>query len=73
MTKIAIDARELRQSTGRYVERLIHYLQQIDHADDHERRADAGEPAPGQVVVAVEQHREREQQKDDAECERNVA
>lgn len=31
---IAIDARELRTSTGRYVERLIHYLQQIDN--DHE-------------------------------------
>lgn len=27
---IAIDARTLRTSTGRYVERLIHYLQQID-------------------------------------------
>jgi glycosyltransferase involved in cell wall biosynthesis len=29
--KIAIDARELRTSTGRYVERLLHYLQEIDH------------------------------------------
>ena len=28
--RIAIDARELRTSTGRYIERLIHYLQQID-------------------------------------------
>ena len=28
MTKIAIDARELRTSSGRYVERLLHYLQQ---------------------------------------------
>jgi len=27
---IAIDARELTASTGRYVERLIHYLQEID-------------------------------------------
>ncbi len=27
---IVIDARELRTSTGRYIERLIHYLQQID-------------------------------------------
>jgi glycosyltransferase involved in cell wall biosynthesis len=30
MKHIAIDARELRTSTGRYVERLLHYLQQID-------------------------------------------
>jgi len=35
MTNIVIDARELRQSTGRYVERLIHYLQQIDHDHDY--------------------------------------
>ena len=35
MTKIAIDARELRQSTGRYVERLIYYLQQIDNDHDY--------------------------------------
>ena len=30
MQKIVIDARELRTSTGRYVERLLHYLQEID-------------------------------------------
>lgn len=35
MSTIAIDARELRTSTGRYVERLIHYLQQIDHEHDY--------------------------------------
>lgn len=28
--KIVIDARELRTSTGRYIERLLHYLQQLD-------------------------------------------
>ncbi len=28
---IVIDARELRTSSGRYVERLLHYLQKIDH------------------------------------------
>jgi glycosyltransferase involved in cell wall biosynthesis len=33
MSKIVIDARELRTSSGRYVERLIHYLQEIDR--DH--------------------------------------
>jgi glycosyltransferase involved in cell wall biosynthesis len=33
--KIAIDARELRTSTGRYVERLLHYLQQIDITHDY--------------------------------------
>jgi glycosyltransferase involved in cell wall biosynthesis len=31
MKTILIDARELRTSSGRYVERLLHYLQQIDH------------------------------------------
>jgi glycosyltransferase involved in cell wall biosynthesis len=34
MKKIVIDARELRTTTGRYVERLLHYLQQVD--DQHE-------------------------------------
>ncbi len=33
--KIVIDARELRTSTGRYVERLLNYLQQIDTAHDY--------------------------------------
>lgn len=33
--KIVIDARELRTSTGRYVERLLHYLQQIDQENDY--------------------------------------
>lgn len=33
--KIAIDARSLRGSTGRYVERLLHYLQEIDHTNDY--------------------------------------
>lgn len=31
MKHIVIDARELRTSTGRYIERLLHYLQAIDH------------------------------------------
>lgn len=35
MARIVIDARELRTSTGRYVERLLHYLQQIDHQHDY--------------------------------------
>ncbi len=35
MSKIVIDARELRTSTGRYVERLLHYLQQIDHINSY--------------------------------------
>jgi glycosyltransferase involved in cell wall biosynthesis len=30
MKKIVIDARELTTSTGRYVERLLHYLQEVD-------------------------------------------
>jgi glycosyltransferase involved in cell wall biosynthesis len=30
MKKIVIDARELRTSTGRYVERLLHHLQDVD-------------------------------------------
>lgn len=33
--KIIIDARELRTSTGRYVERLLFYLQQIDNTNDY--------------------------------------
>jgi len=35
VSKIVIDARELRTSTGRYVERLLHYLQQIDTGNDY--------------------------------------
>ena len=35
MSKIVIDARELRTSTGRYVERLINYLQDIDQTNDY--------------------------------------
>ncbi len=33
--KIAIDARELRTSTGRYIEWLLHYLQKIDTLNDY--------------------------------------
>lgn len=35
MPHIVIDARELRTSTGRYVERLLHYLQEIDTVNDY--------------------------------------
>jgi len=35
MSKIVIDARELRTSTGRYVERLLHYLQKIDNSNNY--------------------------------------
>ena len=35
MTHIVIDGRELRTSTGRYVERLLHYLQKIDTENDY--------------------------------------
>jgi glycosyltransferase involved in cell wall biosynthesis len=35
MTKIAIDARELRTTTGRYVERLLNYLQKIDNEHEY--------------------------------------
>lgn len=35
MKHIVIDARELRTSTGRYVERLLHYLQQIDNNHEY--------------------------------------
>ncbi len=35
MSHIVIDARELRTSTGRYIERLLHYLQQIDNDHDY--------------------------------------
>jgi hypothetical protein len=30
MKRIVIDARELRTSTGRYTERLLNYLQEVD-------------------------------------------
>lgn len=35
MARIVIDAREINTSTGRYVERLLHYLQKIDHANSY--------------------------------------
>ena len=35
MPTIAIDARELRTSTGRYIEKLIHYLQKIDTENNY--------------------------------------
>lgn len=35
MSKIVIDARELRTSTGRYIERLLHYLPDIDAENDY--------------------------------------
>ncbi|MEK7599565.1 MAG: glycosyltransferase family 1 protein [Patescibacteria group bacterium] len=35
MKRIVIDARELRTSSGRYVERLLHYLQLIDHENEY--------------------------------------
>jgi glycosyltransferase involved in cell wall biosynthesis len=40
--KIAIDARILRTSTGRYVERLLHYLQEIDHKNTYVILLDRG-------------------------------
>lgn len=33
--KIVIDARELRTTTGRYVERLLHYLQKLDNKNHY--------------------------------------
>ncbi len=33
--KIVIDARELRTTTGRYVERLLYYLQRLDQNNDY--------------------------------------
>jgi glycosyltransferase involved in cell wall biosynthesis len=35
MSRIGIDARELRTSSGRYIERLIHYLQEIDTENEY--------------------------------------
>ena len=35
MSRIVIDAREYATSTGRYIERLIHYLQQLDRANEY--------------------------------------
>jgi glycosyltransferase involved in cell wall biosynthesis len=36
MSKIVVDARELRTSSGRYVERLLNYLQLIDDSNRYE-------------------------------------
>ncbi len=35
MKRIVIDARELRTTSGRYVERLLHYLQEIDRTHEY--------------------------------------
>ena len=35
MAKIAIDARLINSSTGRYIERLVHYLEEVDTANDY--------------------------------------
>lgn len=35
MAKIVVDARELNSSTGRYIERLLHYLQRIDNQSQY--------------------------------------
>lgn len=35
MAKIVIDARIINSSTGRYVERLLHYLEKIDQKNDY--------------------------------------
>jgi glycosyltransferase involved in cell wall biosynthesis len=35
MSHIAIDARIINSSTGRYVERLLHYLQEVDMTNDY--------------------------------------
>jgi glycosyltransferase involved in cell wall biosynthesis len=50
MSRIAIDARELNTSSGRYVERLLYYLQIIDNKNDYlvllkERDFDGWQPS----------------------------
>ncbi|MDD3036180.1 MAG: glycosyltransferase family 1 protein, partial [Candidatus Saccharimonadaceae bacterium] len=35
MSRIVIDARIINSSTGRYVERLLHYLQKIDKTNEY--------------------------------------
>lgn len=35
MARIVIDARIINSSTGRYVERLVHYLEEIDHENKY--------------------------------------
>lgn len=59
MAKIAIDARIINSSTGRYVERLIHYLEEIDHENEYlllVRKKDEGFYTPNnpnfKVIVA---------------------
>jgi len=35
MSKIAIDARNINSTTGRYIERLLYYLEQMDHVNKY--------------------------------------
>ncbi|HKX73389.1 MAG TPA: glycosyltransferase family 1 protein [Candidatus Saccharimonadales bacterium] len=49
--RIAIDARIINSGTGRYIERLLHYLEEIDHTNEYlilVRQADLGYYKPSQ-------------------------
>jgi glycosyltransferase involved in cell wall biosynthesis len=58
MSHIAIDARIINSSTGRYVERLLHYLQEIDTANDYtvlllEKDKDFWQPTAKNFTVKI--------------------
>lgn len=63
MSHIAIDARELRTTTGRYIERVLHYLQQLDTADRYTvlltpKDFDGWEPTNPQFTKLICPHKE---------------
>jgi glycosyltransferase involved in cell wall biosynthesis len=58
MSHIAIDARVINSSTGRYIERLLHYLQQVDTANTYtilvmEKDNDYFQPTADNFSVAI--------------------
>jgi glycosyltransferase involved in cell wall biosynthesis len=60
MKTTVIDAREIRSSTGRYIERLLHYLQEVDTNPNHRytvllkpKDIDSWEPTSKRFTKAV--------------------
>lgn len=61
MSHIVIDARIINSTTGRYVERLLHYLQEIDETNKytvlvHEKDKDYWKPANKNFSVVVAEY-----------------
>jgi glycosyltransferase involved in cell wall biosynthesis len=63
MSKIVIDGRELFTSSGRYINRLVHYLQQLDTANDYvvllkPKDMDSWEPSSPNFIKVACPHKE---------------